>query len=50
MFRHGERVPETNELYPTDEYSIEYFHPMTYGQVTNVSIYRRLREYGEKIT
>lgn len=38
VFRHGERVPETNELFPNDQYSIEHFYPLTYGQVTKVSL------------
>lgn len=39
VFRHGERVPETNEQFPKDEYSIDYFKPLTYGQITKVSIF-----------
>lgn len=43
IFRHGERVPETNEQFPKDEYTIDYFKPLTYGQITKVSIFVRLQ-------
>lgn len=49
MFRHGERVPETNEQFPTDIYNnISKFWPMTYGEITKEGKQKQY-DFGKKL-
>ncbi|XP_074104231.1 venom acid phosphatase Acph-1-like [Cotesia typhae] len=42
LFRHGDRTPENNEIYPTDPYLHDDFHQLGRGQLT---ITGKQREY-----
>nr|XP_033340730.1 venom acid phosphatase Acph-1-like isoform X2 [Megalopta genalis] len=43
LFRHGDRTPRENELWPKDLEDLSVYEPMGLGQLTNVG---KLREYG----
>ncbi|KAL7293285.1 hypothetical protein TKK_0013062 [Trichogramma kaykai] len=36
LFRHGDRYPTPEEIYPLDPYNLKYYRPKQYGQLTNV--------------
>ncbi|XP_057337523.1 uncharacterized protein LOC130675706 [Microplitis mediator] len=42
VFRHGDRTPENNEVYPNDPYLHDDFHPLGRGQLT---VAGKQREY-----